>query len=180
MSNRPIRLIALLAGAVLAACTDSTSPTNIVQGGTANLEETSFCDADDSYFECQQSRSLPPPPSVDSGASTTNVERGTHVWRVEYFFSPTYNTGWLRFDNTQSSGYTASKNARIDYIKGRLSGRGTLSYNGTVILDLSSIHPAIGGGICKERCTGIYFADGTSLRSSPPPIRREDVITHVP
>lgn len=132
MKYSPLLPQAALVFAVVYACTDSTAPANSHASLTPKTPTPAFLGD-------------PPPPPVDA-AIIISVESDLLIGTFTgvYFANASIlesvaaarefgdevlaNTGtaWLRLDNTQTLGSSASANARFQIANGNLSGRGTL------------------------------------------------------
>ena len=80
----------------------------------------------------------PPPPVGEIGTSSSFY--GASV-QSTYFFNPAGNNGWISFSQQQAAGVTVTSNARIEYHRGQVSGKGTISVDvpgGVVTINLAN------------------------------------------
>ncbi len=96
----------------------------------------------------------PPPPPLDTQAVATTSDEQQYFINSTYFINKAETVAWVAFANEQTSGVTASPEARLMYNfnKGLLSGTGTLAF-ATRTVDLTTAElSAPGSATFNESC----------------------------
>jgi hypothetical protein len=162
MARLPLTLLLLAAAA--AACAGPTTPDRgIREGERADLAPAFECSETDASGEC--SSSLPPPPPLDTTGTYEENQSSSNYIAMTYFFNKTSNNGWVAFGKNQAQGVTISPQARIDWKKGQVSAKGTMTLamsNGqTRTIDLSrDIVRGQFSGDCTKQCFAVSFRGG--------------------
>ncbi|MEP6508865.1 MAG: hypothetical protein ABJC63_11620 [Gemmatimonadales bacterium] len=126
-----ITLTALTLALVSAACQEATTSPQI--SGVPDLRY-SFDNA--------------PPPPIDTGAvgASQDAQSTTYTFQVTYFFNPTGNAGYLKFDKNQDGSTEIDKNAQVNYSQGTFSGKGFVTIaeasGSELVIDLSTVTQA--------------------------------------
>ncbi len=109
----------------------------------------------------------PPPPDVDTQAVGSNGS-GTFAFtlNVRYFFNKPANSGWLKFDSEQGDA-TVDKNAQIRYSGGVFSGKGTVTSQSGVVLDLTQVRQTSRFSSCAPWTTIGTSGAATTSETAP-------------
>lgn len=131
-----ITLTALALALVSAACQEATTSPQIV--GVPELRYTDN----------------PPPPPIDTGAVAYQEGESTfYTLQVTYFFNPTGNAGYLKFDKNQEGFTEVDQNAQVRYSQDIFSGKGlvTIAESGgsELVIDLSTVTQASSFSSCS-------------------------------
>lgn len=102
----------------------------------------------------------PPPPPIDTGAvgATQDAQAGIYnTLAVTYFFNPTGNAGYLKFDKNQEGSTEIDKNAQVRYSQGVFSGKGLLTLAETptsqLVIDLATVRQTSSFSSCSAPVT---------------------------
>jgi hypothetical protein len=89
-----------------------------------------------------------PPPPIDTGAvgASQDAQSTYYSLAVTYFFNPTGNAGYLKFDKNQEGSTEVDMNAQVRYSQGVFSGKGFVtlveSPTSQLVIDLSTVTQA--------------------------------------